>query len=56
MLRLTQNYLKSMYDYYETNGGMTLPAYLKLLQEVAVVSSIVTVNEAADIFRVSAKT
>lgn len=55
MLRLTQNYLKSMYDYYETNGGMTLQSYLKLLQEVAVISSIITANEAADIFRVLAK-
>lgn len=41
MLKLTHVYLRSIYEYYETNKTITLGTYMKLLQEMAVVPQIV---------------
>lgn len=51
MLKITHSYLRSIYEYYETNKYINLNLYLKMLQEMGVTPQIVKPKEASDIFK-----
>jgi hypothetical protein len=54
ILKLTQTYLRSIFEYYETSKALTLTSYIKCLQEMGATPQLVKPQEANDIYKVCA--